>query len=538
MRGKSKGTRVLGRETLTEIWNDMERMGLPSWVAPAPHEPGTARHGKFSADQWRTFCTINLVFSLIRLWGREDKDSRKHRMLANFMDLITAVKIAHSRTMTPSRISQYEFHMHRYMVTLLELYPGTRVAPNQHLSLHYGSLLRQFGPTHAWRSFAFERYNYFMQKTKTNMKFGVYEVRDSQAIPSNRNCITGELEQTMFNRFCMTQNLRSHLHQQQIPPEAIPLILAYNKAYESDIRGTLLNDNYGFDDAGELDGKAHPKHQKLTTLPIEYHRLLKQWISDHDPNVPASGIRLRGLVHTEFRRFSQVFQTAAASPRDSCILYQQRNPSELCAGRIRDIFSHTRYRNDGSEATETFFVVDPYQALSHTHTALDWYRLFPTVGGHIHYAKFLPDPVIITGSEVVCHVALTECDLPGVEEPCVHTLPLDKVRGPATGALHHSSCCRIEMPMNKWRHGCILFCTEAHCSTSVTKNRFRSVRAAQDSNSHCCKLTLYYRAIKKVQLGHARLNAPATAAKPPHRTRRYGTDRLYVRVRYFFESPE
>ena len=154
----------------------MELIDLPSWLAPAPHEPGTARHGKFSADQWRTFCTVNLVFSLIRLWGQEDKSSRKYRMLVNFMDLVTAIKIAHFRTMTPSRISQYEFHVHRYMTTLLDLYPGTRITPNQHLSLHYGSMLRQFGPTHAWRSFPFERSNYLMQQTKTNMKFGAHKV--------------------------------------------------------------------------------------------------------------------------------------------------------------------------------------------------------------------------------------------------------------------------------------------------------------------------------------------------------------------------
>jgi len=103
-------------------------------------------------------------------------------MLVNFVDLITAVKIAHYRTMTPSRISKCEFHMHRYMTTLLELYPGTAITPNQHLSLHYGPMLRQFGPTHAWRSFAFEQYNYLMQQTKTNMKFGAYDMRDYHAI--------------------------------------------------------------------------------------------------------------------------------------------------------------------------------------------------------------------------------------------------------------------------------------------------------------------------------------------------------------------
>jgi hypothetical protein len=172
-RSKARSTRVLGREMLGEIWNDMERITLPSWVAPAPDKPGTAQHGKFSADQWRTFCTVNLVFSLIRLWGHEDKESRQYCMLVNFLDLVTAVELAHRRVMTPPRIAQYEFYMHRYLTTLLELYPGTALTPNQHLSLHLGAMLRNFGPVHAWRTFPFERYNYLLQQTETNMKFGI-----------------------------------------------------------------------------------------------------------------------------------------------------------------------------------------------------------------------------------------------------------------------------------------------------------------------------------------------------------------------------
>jgi hypothetical protein len=124
----------------------------------------------------RTFCTVNLVFSLIRLWGGEEPNSRKHRMLLNYLDLISAVKIAHKRVMSPSRIARYEFYMHRYLKTLLELYPGTAITPNQHMCLHFGSMLNQFGPVHSWRTFPFERYNYLLQQTKTNMKFGMCEV--------------------------------------------------------------------------------------------------------------------------------------------------------------------------------------------------------------------------------------------------------------------------------------------------------------------------------------------------------------------------
>lgn len=168
-----KATKVLGKETLREIRNDMERLKLPSWVSPAPKHPGVSKRGKFTADQWRTFCTINLVFTLTRLWGPEPKGSRKRRMLDNFMHLVTAIKLANMRKMTTARILRYEFHIHQYLTTLLDLYPGTTISPYQHLSLHYGALLRRFGPTHAWRCFPFERYNYLLQKIPTNSKFGM-----------------------------------------------------------------------------------------------------------------------------------------------------------------------------------------------------------------------------------------------------------------------------------------------------------------------------------------------------------------------------
>ncbi|KAJ3752746.1 hypothetical protein EV360DRAFT_18877, partial [Lentinula raphanica] len=52
------------------------------------------------------------------------------------------------------------------------LYPHTRITPYQHMMLHFGDLLRRFGPVHSWRCFAFERFNYILQTTKTNSRFG------------------------------------------------------------------------------------------------------------------------------------------------------------------------------------------------------------------------------------------------------------------------------------------------------------------------------------------------------------------------------
>lgn len=94
-------------------------------------------------------------------------------MLKNFMDLVTAVEIAGMLVTSPSHCSMYSEHMQRYLEGMKGLYKEARVVPNHHLALHVPEFLQFFGPTHAHRTFALERFNYTLQKTNTNQKFGM-----------------------------------------------------------------------------------------------------------------------------------------------------------------------------------------------------------------------------------------------------------------------------------------------------------------------------------------------------------------------------
>ena len=162
---------VLGKETLKEIWKDNSDVSLPSWIGRVPSRIGDAKVGKLSADQYRTTCTINLVVTLVRLWT-EDGRQRYRDMLDNFMDLVTAINLAHMRVLTPRTIKLYEEVMLKYLRGLRRLYPSVSLTPSQHLSLHLGQVMRRFGPVHAWRCFPFERYNGLLQNIPTNCKFG------------------------------------------------------------------------------------------------------------------------------------------------------------------------------------------------------------------------------------------------------------------------------------------------------------------------------------------------------------------------------
>ena len=150
----------------------MAKFKAPSWLAIAPKHPGDAGWGKFTADQWRTFCTVNLPITLIRLWGHLPENSQQHQALINFMHLVTVVEFASMRKMTRYRIEEYETNMLKYLTGLLELYPGTTLTPYQHHALHFPSMLRNFGPTHGYRCWPFERINNKLRSIPTNNKFG------------------------------------------------------------------------------------------------------------------------------------------------------------------------------------------------------------------------------------------------------------------------------------------------------------------------------------------------------------------------------
>ncbi|TDL15213.1 hypothetical protein BD410DRAFT_817014 [Rickenella mellea] len=162
---------------LNDIWSDMKITTLPRWLAPAPARTGDPAQGSIHADQWRSFCTVSMVVTLIRLWGAFPSDDRRHAMLKNFMDLVTATKLASMRKLTDERVLAFENHYLTYLRDLLDLFPGIGLSPNQHLSWHLVRLLKGFGPTHSWRTFAVERWNYMLQRINTNRKFGAYWCR-------------------------------------------------------------------------------------------------------------------------------------------------------------------------------------------------------------------------------------------------------------------------------------------------------------------------------------------------------------------------
>jgi hypothetical protein len=147
-------------------------MTLPSWMKRVPEDLGSSRHGKLHADEWRTVGTVVMVVSLVRQWGNNEEDSRTVQMLTNYIDLIIAMRRTTKRKISQHNIDDAHKHRIAYLKNSLSLYPSHGLNPVQHLGIHYPTIFSRFGPTHAWRTNAYERYNHLLQRINTNSKAG------------------------------------------------------------------------------------------------------------------------------------------------------------------------------------------------------------------------------------------------------------------------------------------------------------------------------------------------------------------------------
>ncbi|KAJ7138672.1 hypothetical protein C8R43DRAFT_955157 [Mycena crocata] len=388
----------------------MQRCHGPSWLAMGPSHPGESKWGKLSADQWRSFCSIHLVITLIRLWGSFPPESHEHQRLVNFMHLQAAVTLATARYMTPARIDLYEGHMEAYLVSLLELYPGTSITPYQHLSLHYGPTLRGFGPTHGYRCWPFERNNYRLQQIPTNKKFG-------------------DMEITMLNRFCMSQNLRTLMRKSQLPtgPGIDPLLVDFENTFNSGEQGTLLNDSLALDDATRTVTEVQDwdeRHEK-TLLKGKMRTLLIQWFIKNQNRAEDSLQILHIFYRSELLLTGQKFQPNKANTGNSKVVFYadvDKGTKQWSAGCIREIFSVSLSPN----VAKTFAFVDVYAQVEGADAKLDYYRQFPIGGGGLFYNQ-MSGAVLLPAEDILGHFVYTVQTLASITKEHFHALPLPRV---------------------------------------------------------------------------------------------------------------
>ncbi|KAJ3862528.1 hypothetical protein EV359DRAFT_45007 [Lentinula novae-zelandiae] len=162
-------------DLLAEVWADMARSVLPSWIQPAPSRWGIPSAGKLSADEYKVVCSISLVVTLIRVWGygnKEQPQSRHFQMMLNFLELVRGMHIIFLRETSHSSRAYYKARILSYLHGILELFPDVTLASNHHLALHVITDLENMGPGHARSTPVFERINHLLQEIKKNGHLG------------------------------------------------------------------------------------------------------------------------------------------------------------------------------------------------------------------------------------------------------------------------------------------------------------------------------------------------------------------------------
>lgn len=159
----------------------------PVGVPRPPPGWGTTTYGKLSAKHWDIVTTKSVVVSQVPEWysaipgGMKTVDesinlnipwSREQHKMYNLADLVKASLMAHNHVTSREHAQSYRLHLSRFYKNAPKLYPKFAMTPKNHVSLHFGQILCEFGPSHAYKTPAFERINYALQSTNTNKKAG------------------------------------------------------------------------------------------------------------------------------------------------------------------------------------------------------------------------------------------------------------------------------------------------------------------------------------------------------------------------------
>ncbi|OJT10865.1 hypothetical protein TRAPUB_12619 [Trametes pubescens] len=449
---------AIGQDTLSAYMEDRSRMILPSWMNAPPLAFGTKQHGKLSADQWRTLCTVNLPVTLIRTWSFQEE--RRVKMLENFLHIVEAVETFGLLEIDERQIEAAEHLMQKYLDGLKELYKGAKIQPNHHLALHIGVFLRLFGPVHSWRSFVFERFNYFLQSINTNMAFGMSSPAYSvfSIVRATTKIRIGELEMTFMMHSCRAANFRPLLRSPPVQRYMQDFANSLRAADKDDRRGMRLDAilrSVAEDEAPQPNGMPF-KGSRPTSLEHHVYRALLERLSFESGNsyvddreyfrehpagksplsrsaVQCSVVSVSGVQYKPWRR----------SPGDSNVMF--RHPvmgSGSHPGHIDQIFLLSG--RSGEDSIGTFLVVKALQPLTPEDAVLDPYRKYPTVGGRLYYKSYSDTTLVLRTDDVVSHFAETLMDHLVVSVPtldtagkqtgkmsktCVHVRPLDRVSG-------------------------------------------------------------------------------------------------------------
>ena len=159
------------------IWYVIAKTTIPSWVAPLPHDFGSARHGKLTADQWRSAAMVFMPIALMFIWARNttvgENEDRLFALITNTMHLLEAIQHATSNKVSQLEADNYLRSLQLYIGGLRKMFPNMRLRPTLHCALHLQQFFPRYGPVIGWWTFPFERMIRVMQNVNHSHRIGM-----------------------------------------------------------------------------------------------------------------------------------------------------------------------------------------------------------------------------------------------------------------------------------------------------------------------------------------------------------------------------
>ncbi|VDB92163.1 unnamed protein product [Peniophora sp. CBMAI 1063] len=419
---------ILGRRRLLEVWADMARTIMPTWMGKAPFHMGDGKHRKASADDWRLFVLINLVVTMVRLWGKYPAMSRERQLLDNFLHLVSATKIAAYRGMSVELVQSYVYHMTAWLKGLTELFPGIHLESQQHLSLHLDVFLIHLGPTHAWRCFVFERWNYLLQLINTNNHLGRISPLSLWTLLI---LDPGELELTMFYRLILQQRLRAMVFDGGLSSELKEFEPAFQALLHKDKRGTMLNDILALNtDAPPPPPPPPPRPSRKFKGVIVEEAILRQLAElahrrtglSPDPK----------LVQPIEVKTIDVGSVSFSSEAPNCYVgIGPHFPGDWRLAKVHRLFMYAPpgKPSEGARSYYGYAVVRYFRLLDEEEVGHDTYRQWSFIGGRLHHADVEPELHVLPVEDILFHCCVTQWDAwDGIDGPVILGLPGDRLQ--------------------------------------------------------------------------------------------------------------
>ena len=390
------GDDAVNQNELKSIHTYISQTIRPTWHTPPPSNLGEASHGKLKADQWRSAIEFDIPAAIAQIWqsnGRDmetEKLQRRKKLIDATFLLATAISWATSYITSVTHAVQYMTCMTAYLNVLKELYPNLAWRPNHHAALHIGHFLLLFGPMHGWWMFPFERLIGRLQKININCKRGMCASLSRAVIADG---LSGELERTMLETLCASTNLKSLLLQHYETPALHKLSLLVDRAVTDRFRDPLAG-VISPTSQGEMSGT--PKRQRK---PPHLSTGALRAFSDYYQESLGRSLPIPVLTSISTHSIDGLsFSVLRELEHNSTIFFRSQHQGQ-CPAVIQFIITIPT-----DKQLDVFFIVKRYAPLRRPVAEdPDPFTLYPAFGASLWSSRILPDLVVISSQQVVCH---------------------------------------------------------------------------------------------------------------------------------------